>query len=131
MIYHKHFFSLIFILFLAIFAFSASAAGLVPCSGLSCEPCDIFVGFMNIINFLVFTITPFAAGIMIIASGLILTFGGSETAKTMGKKMFTNTVIGLVIVFSSWLIINTIIKTVGTNYGVVGKSWNTIQCNRE
>lgn len=128
---YLRFFITLVLLFL-LFAVSASAAGLVPCSGLNCEPCDIFVGFANIIKFLVFTITPLAAGIMIVASGLILMFGGTESAKTMGKKMFTNTVIGLVIVFTSWLIINTIITTVGAKYGnVVKTSWNTIQCNPE
>jgi hypothetical protein len=125
--------------FLVCFAFSVSAAGLVPqCSGpvinketgeKMCQPCDIFVGFVNIINFLVFTITPFAAAIMIVASGLILIFGGSESAKTMGKKMFTNTIVGLVIIFSSWLIINTIIRTIGRQAGTwTPTSWNTIQC---
>lgn len=133
MISHKHLISLIFILFIGLFAFSASAAGLVPCGNTTdCEPCDIFVGFVNIINFLVFTITPLAAGIMIVASGLILMFGGTESAKTMGKKMFTNTVIGVVIVLSSWLIINTIIKTIGkAGGGWSPSSWNTIECTPE
>lgn len=136
--FYKYFILTIFILCLASFAFSSHAAGLVPCEGIKdgkidCQPCDIFVGFVNVINFLVFTITPFAAAIMIVASGLILMFGGSESAKTSGKKMLTNTVIGLVIIFSSWLIINTIIRTIGRQVGGEGgawvpSGWNTIQC---
>ena len=107
------------------------AAGLVPCSGLDCKPCDLFVGFVNVINFLVFTITPIAAAIMAVIAGFILIFGGSETAKTMGKKMLTNTVIGLVIVLCSWLIVNTIIRAIGRGVGGWSPAgWNQIQCAR-
>jgi len=130
--YCKFLITPIFILVLMSIAFSSFAAGLVPCGGPEekmCQPCDIFVGFVNIINFLVFTITPFAAAIMIVASGLILIFGGSESAKTTGKKMLTNTIFGLVIIFSYWLIINTIIRTIGKQAGTwTPASWNMIQC---
>ncbi len=105
------------------------AAGLVPCNGLDCTPCHIFAGFSNIINFIVFTITPPAAGIMIVVSGIILIFGGSESAKTMGKKMFTSVIIGLIIVYSSWLVINTIIRALGKQTdGWVPAGWNQVQC---
>lgn len=131
MSYHKYFISSAFILFLIFFAMSVSAAGLVPCNGLDCKPCDFFVGFVNVINFLVFTITPIASAIMAVAAGLILIFGGSETAKTMGKKILTNTVIGLVIVLCSWLIVNTIIRAIGkSTNGWSSSGWNQIQCAR-
>ena len=125
----KKFAFLFFLIYFFSFALSVSAAGLVPCNGLDCKPCDLFVGFVNVINFLVFTIAPIAAAIMAVIAGLILIFGGSETAKTMGKKMLTNTVIGLVIVLCSWLIVNTIIRAIGR--GTSGWSpagWNQIQC---
>jgi len=113
------------------FAVSVSAAGLVPCNGLNCKPCDLFVGFVNIINFLVFVIAPIASAIMAVVAGLILIFGGSETAKTMGKKIFTNTVIGLLIVLCSWLIVNTIIRAIGkSTNGWSAAGWNQIQCAR-
>jgi hypothetical protein len=107
------------------------AAGLVPCNGLDCTPCYIFAGFSNIINFIVFTLTPPAAGVMIVVSGIILIFGGSESAKTMGKKMFTSVIIGLIIVYSSWLVVNTIIQALGRQTeGWVPAGWNQAQCTK-
>src|SRR4030042_5621775 len=101
-------------------------AALVPCNGLECKPCHFFAGFSNLINFIVFTLTPPAAFVMITASGLILIFGGSESAKTMGKKMFTSVVIGLLIIYASWLIVNTIIQEIAPQ-GLPGP-WYSYSC---
>lgn len=110
-------------------AFPAHAA-LVPCSGLDCKPCHIYAGFSNVINFIVFTLTPGIAVIMILASAITLVFGGSESARTAGKKMLTSVVIGLVIIYTSWLVVNTIIRTLAKGSdGWVPSSWNTIQCS--
>jgi len=124
--YKTIFFSALSII-LAVFAMPAWAK-LVPCEGLDCRPCHFFLGFKNIINFIVFTLTPPTAFVMIMASGLILIFGGSESARTMGKKMFTSVIIGLVIIYTSWVIVNTIMYEVGRGVGaqVQGNwySWN-------
>lgn len=124
------FFSLVAILFLVSFPIYTHAAGLVPCDGLDCQPCHIYAGFSNIINFIVFTLTPPIAAIMILASSIILIFGGSESARTAGKKMLTSVVIGLIIIYTSWLVVNTIIRTLAKRSdGWVPSNWNTIQCS--
>jgi hypothetical protein len=47
----------------------------------------------------------------------------------MGKKMLTNTVIGLIIVLCSWLIVNTTIRAIGRGVGGWSPAgWNQIQC---
>jgi len=128
---HKDIILTLIILLFAVIGFPVFAAGLVPCNGLDCTPCHFFAGFSNIINFIVFTLTPPAAAVMILASAVVLIFGGTESAKTAGKKMLTSVVIGLVIIYSSWLIVNTIIRTLakGTD-GWTPSAWNQVQCNR-
>lgn len=119
------------------FAFSgvnyASAAGLVPdCGVLSSSkdkqgkdteiktiqnPCD-FDDLMqlinNVINFLLFTIaTPLLAIILCYAGFLLLTSGGSSERMKKVKVIFLNVVIGYIIALIAWLLIKTILITVG------------------
>ncbi|MBI4836848.1 MAG: hypothetical protein HY813_00360 [Candidatus Portnoybacteria bacterium] len=133
MLYAKYLFAAFLIFLFSVFSFPVLAGvcgPLVPSgcrSGgpLSCGLCQFFELFSNIINFVVFCVTPPVAGLMIVVSGLILIFGGSESARTYGKKMLTTTVLAIVIIYASWLLINTIIKEVGgTNQG----SWYQFQC---
>lgn len=63
---------------------------------------------------------------MIVVSGLILIFGGSESARTYGKKMLTTTIIAIVIIYASWLLINTLIQLMG---GANQGSWYQYQCS--
>jgi hypothetical protein len=67
---------------------------------------------------------------MILIAAFFLIFGGNESARTAGKKIFTNTIIGLIIVYASWLIINTIIVTLAS--GVDGwspQNWYSFTCD--
>lgn len=112
-------------------AFADVCGSLVPkgCQSggpLSCGLCQFFELASNIINFVVFCLTPPVAGLMIVISGLILIFGGSESARTYGKKMLTTTVVAIVIIYASWLLINTIIQLIG---GANGGSWYQYQCS--
>lgn len=100
---------------------------LVPesCAKGMCDLCHVFELLSNLINFFVFCLTPPIAALMIAISGLILIFGGSEKAQTIGKKMFTSTIIALVIIYASWLFVDTLIQVIGgTNQG----SWWQYQC---
>jgi len=92
----------------------------------SCGLCQFFELASNIINFVVFCLTPPVAGLMIVISGLILIFGGSESARTYGKKMLTTTVVAIVIIYASWLLINTIFQLIG---GANQGSWYQYQCS--
>lgn len=108
-----------------VYAQGVCSKQLVPCRGM-CSLCQIFELFSNLINFFVFCLTPPIAGLMIVLSGLILIFGGSEGAKTTGKKMLTSTLIALLIIYASWLIVNTIIQEVAP--GGTGGTWYNYQC---
>ena len=123
----------------------AQARGLVPCGGLgesACTPCDIFLLVQNILNFLWWYLTVPLATLMLIYGGFLMIvpgFGGekSATALTKGKKVITNALIGIVIIFFAWLAIDTILKVLvdpgqlGSGKAVeIGKvgPWNEIKC---
>lgn len=132
--------------------YPADAQGLVPCGGKNqnpCTPCDIFVVIQNILNFLIYYISVPLATIMLAYGGFLMMLpglGGEKSVAThiRGKKVVTNAVIGVFIVFFSWLIIDTIIKVVagqmlgsgqpallpktgGLGPGNLGP-WNRIEC---
>ena len=133
---HSAIFSFLVVSFLTLpaKAWAFSCAGpLVPfgsSEGNPCKPCHFFEGFANLTKFIVFCLTPPAAVLMILIAAFFLIFGGNESARTAGKKIFTNTIIGLIIVYASWLIINTIIVTLAS--GVDGwspQNWYSFTCD--
>ena len=92
-----------------------SATGLVPC-GISCE-CTItnfFVMLTNIYDFIVWWIAaPLAILALTIGGIFILISAGNPNLQGTGKKIVYAAIIGLVLVFCSWIIIDFILKAVG------------------
>lgn len=86
------------------------------CSGVAC-PCgitDFFILLGNIYGFLVIYIAaPLAFLSLSIGGVFILISAGNPNLAGMGKKMVWAGVIGLVLVFCSWLIINFILEIIG------------------
>jgi len=124
--------TLFFTLFLSgLVRANLALAALVPCGGPTQSPCTLCHLWQlgsNIINFLTFSLAIPAAALLFVAAGVIfLVSGGNEYKLTKAKTIFTNTVIGLLIVFCSWLLIDTLIKTIATTStetGVIIWSWN-------
>lgn len=94
-------------------------AGLVPCTGdQMCTFCDLLKLIRNIVNFIAFTLAPAVGGLMLLVGGIIvLTAGGDETKVKQGRGMITQTVIGLVIIYLAWLIVNTVITGLASTTG--------------
>lgn len=133
-----------YLLLIAFAPLTATARGLVPCGGAGenpCTPCDLFVLAQNILNFLIRIAAPLAA-LMLAYGGLLMIIpgiGGKESPAmyTKGKKVLTNAVMGLAIIFFSWIAIDFIIKYVGGRGGEIPKivggqigygPWNKIEC---
>ncbi len=101
-----------------------------------CELCDIFAIVQNVLNFFMFRFAPPLAALMLAIGGLLMVIPPySPAQQTKGKKIITNTVMGLAIVFFSWLAIDTIIKVGAGTLGTGGPAqitklgpWNKIQC---
>jgi len=105
---------------------------IVPvCSGQKgCGLCDFFSLVVNIFAFIAFRLAPPVAGLLIVFAGaLFLVSGGSEERISQAKKIFVNVVIGLIFVFASWLIVNSIIRVIGKSVqGFNPQSWWTFNC---
>ncbi len=150
----------IFCLLFFVYSFAplnVSAAGLIPCGTEKdsngkitnpCQPCHIFSLLQNVLNFLWWYISMPLAALFLSYGGLLMVvpgFSGNAKLYDKGKKVITNALIGLVIIFFSWLAIDTIIKAIaGQPLGsgvpaTIPKSvdegpplwgpWNAIQCN--
>ena len=124
--YHLALFTitLFFITISAVYA--AGDMGMIPCEGVGCRACDFVSLGNNILNWFVLIMAGIIALMFAFGGFTLLMSGGNSGKVTEGKEMMSNAVIGLVIVLSSWLIVNTIFKyMVGGNFR--GK-WYEIVC---
>jgi hypothetical protein len=105
------------------------SAALVPCGepGNPCKLCHLWQLFKNVLDFVLYNVViPGAVLLFAYAGILVLTAGGSQERVKRGRTVFTNTVVGLVIIFCSWLIIGTIMNTLGGGsqaFNIIG-AWN-------
>jgi hypothetical protein len=111
-------------------------AQLIPCGGpgqRSCTACDLFVLFRNIVNFLLFTIVPLLAAI-IIAWGAFRALLGMTQGKVeewkKGKDVLIAVIIGLVIIYSAWLLVGLFFTIIGVTSidSWNPKEWFKINC---
>lgn len=101
--------------------------GLVPCgnnvtfgangciiSGCPCQIGHFFVMATIIYSFVVkYVVTSLAVIMIIVGAIFILTSAGDPGRAGTGRKMIYSAIIGLVLVFGSWLIIDVLLKTIG------------------
>ncbi|MBI2042483.1 MAG: hypothetical protein HYT21_01950 [Candidatus Nealsonbacteria bacterium] len=95
----------------------AQAAGLVPCGGSgepACNVCHFFQLINNLIYGFLFRIVPVIAALMFVVGGVMLLFAGAKPdLLNKAKSVITATVIGLLLIFGAWLIVNTILQKLG------------------
>jgi len=121
----------------------AQTTGLVTC-GLQhgtgtetafCTICDLIVLIQNIMNKAMYIFAAPIAAFMLGYGGFLMVWagvkGGDSGMMKKGKDIMTNSIIGIVIIFSSWLLIDTLMKGLGAyqyatspNFG----PWNKIEC---
>jgi hypothetical protein len=145
------------ILFLLFSAVPLTAdAGIVQCgiennAGVienPCGFCDIFKLINNIVIFFLvpspavnggFAVVPLIATLLILAGGFyILIAAGRPNMQSQGKSIITAVVIGLLMVYSAWVIVNSILTFLGVaqwtgltdNPATTGEieGWWQIQC---
>ena len=100
-----------------------------------CQFCHFFVMFKEIIDFLLFKLVfPLAvlmiaiAGIMYIGGIFEFIPGGIKTI-TQAKAILSSVVIGLLIIFSAWIIINLFFHIIGVaEWTGLGERWWVINC---
>ncbi len=111
-------------LFFLIIPALTNAAGLVPCGNPGEPQCTILLFFAmlgRIYEFLVKDIAaPLAILAMTIGGVMILISAGNPNLMSTGKKIVYASIIGLFLVFSSWLIVDLILGALGYS---MGKPW--------
>ncbi len=100
---------------------------LVPCGTSKnpedCTICHLWKLISNIINFISFNLAiPVAAFLFIVAGVIFLTSGGNQNRVGLARSILTNTIIGIAIIFVSWIFIDSLLKTVAKNEFV--GAWN-------
>jgi hypothetical protein len=116
--------------------------GLVPCGRICDDPdtpeneccpctlCHLFVLLDKIVDFLLLEVVPPLAVLMlVIGGGMFLASTGNPELLTRGKKILTATVFALLIIYCSWIIINTILTFLGVaNWVWPSGGWFQINC---
>jgi hypothetical protein len=99
--------------------------GIVPCGNPgqpACEIKDFFIMLALIYDFIVWWIaTPLAIIALTVGAIFMLISAGNPSLFGRGKQIIMWSIIGLVLVFCSWLIVNFIMETLG--YAV---RWDTL-----
>lgn len=114
----------------------ADSAGLVPCGGPgepNCEVCDFFVMSKGVIDFMVLEFIPPVAVLFFVVGGIVFyTSGGSQSRVEWAKKTLFSIIIGLIVVYGAWMIIDSILLMVSDSFTVQPPGfpwpWNEIQC---
>jgi hypothetical protein len=92
-----------------------SANGLVPCgqdASCPCEISDFFTMIGRIYNFIVKMVaTPLAILALTVGGIVLLISAGSPGLAGLGRKILYTTVIGMFLVYGSWIIIDLIVYT--------------------
>ncbi|MDP3731302.1 MAG: hypothetical protein Q8R34_02300 [bacterium] len=106
---------------------------LVPACGRTdaeklCTTCDFLVVAKNISDFILFYLVPALSALFFIWAGFLILLGGGLTAQVAkGQNIFRTTVYGLLIIFLSWMIVNTVIRTVARDENIA-ENWWKLEC---
>ena len=107
-----------------------AAAALVPCTGLSCEFCDVAKLIQGIINFLIQLSIPLSAALFAYAGFLYATAGisGKPNQTGQAKTIFVAVGGGFVFTLIGWLVINTFLTTLLGGGPYANGKWFEIPC---
>jgi len=96
---------------------------IVPCGNPSQSACtlsDFLTMIGNVYHFIVFTLaTPLATVAVLIGAILMMISAGNPNLMSIGKKVFWSAVIGIALVYCSYLIIQFILTAIGYK-GTIG-----------
>ncbi len=90
-----------------------------------CGLCDFWHLANNVVNFLLFTVSiPLLTIVFLYGGTRWVTSGGSPSGISAGKDAMTSAIIGLLIAFSGWAVINTIVTSLAN--GEISAAWSKI-----
>ncbi len=92
-----------------------------------CTTCDFFKMVKNVIDLGLYVMTPVLATLFFIWAGFQMLLSGANPGMYSGaKKIFTNTIYGVIIILTAWLVANTFIQLLGPS-NIAGNWWE-FQC---
>ncbi|NCN52944.1 hypothetical protein GW950_00590 [Candidatus Wolfebacteria bacterium] len=103
-----------------------SAQGLVPCSGVDCNLCDLLVLVNNLITFMIEATIALAALFFAYGAFTMILAGGSPDNVNKGKESMFTAIKGVVVILTAWLILGTIIQMLSGSSSPL--PWNEIKC---
>ena len=110
----------------------AASSGLVPCKGTDCDFCKLLQLVLNIINFIAKTLAPAVAGLLVVVGGIMYLLAGSNPSFIgRARGILLNVVVGLVIIYVSYLIVYTILNVLASNtagFTISGWSSGSLNC---
>lgn len=115
--------------------------GLVPCGRaqddpdtdnidetVSCHLCHLFMMFERIIDFVLAYIVPSITALMILFGGFLFMFAGASAEQlSKAKSIFTTVIIGIVLIYASYIIVNTFMTAVGVADWTGLDSWYELE----
>jgi type IV secretory pathway VirB2 component (pilin) len=94
-----------------------------------CTFCHFFVLINNIISFVMGTLVPTVAVLMLIIGGVMFFFAGAKPdVLNQAKGIITSVVVGIIIILSAWVIVNTVLTKVGIIDTPSILEWNKVSC---
>ncbi len=92
-----------------------------------CNQCDLLKLLKNIIDFIFFAITPILATLFFVIAGLRMIWSGAKPSELgEAKKMFSQTILGLLVLSLAWLATNTLLKSFARDD--ISDKWWELQC---
>ena len=114
------------------YSWTAPSCYMCPASKryIPCTPCHLFVMIDGIIDFVLLKMVPLIATLILMIGGIALyTAGSSPERFKQAKDILTSVIIGLVIIYTSWIIVSTVLSAVGIASWVgFGSGWFQINC---
>ncbi len=129
----KYYSSIIFVAAFIVFLSSSALAldPLVPCGGKDqplCTTCDFLVLGKNVSDFILVYLVPALAALFFIYAGFEILLGGGIPARVAkGRAIFQTTAYGILIIFTAWLIVNTVLRTVARDENIA-EHWWELEC---
>ncbi|UZE93336.1 MAG: pilin [Candidatus Nealsonbacteria bacterium] len=136
--------SILFFLSLANQVLAICGGPLVPCGRPgkpACSLCHIFELLNNILKFFLTCLVPIVAGLILVIGGMMFMFAyfsepemlagekkGGPVLLSQAKKTITAVVIGVVIIFSSWVFLNAFLGAIGIAKWTGLGTWWEIKC---
>lgn len=98
-----------------------------------CEVCDFFAMAKRVIDFIVLRFVPPVAVLFFVVGGIVLyTSGGSESRVAWARKVLFGVVIGLLVIYGAWMLIDSTLLMVSDSFTPQPPGfpwpWNEITC---